>query len=224
MKNSINVLIISIILGIVLIGSLLTFGKKTKDENLKLPITVEEYADFQCPACGQFYETVKEIREIEGVEYTFKHLPLTQIHQRAYSAAVASEAAREQNKFEEFHDKLFENQDNLEDEDFIKYAENLKLDIEKFKSDYESNQAVKDRVDANMRDAKEKGYNSTPTLIVNGERFTMVGKDSETIVNEIKALVEKAKENEINPIESPIPESEVTVTPESTPSSNEAEE
>lgn len=217
MKNSINVLIISVIVGVVLIGSLIAFGKKSEEEKLTLPITVEEFADFQCPACAQFYETANEIKAIEGVEFTYNHFPLTTIHERAYASAIASEAAREQGKFQEYHDKLFQNQDGLEDEDFFKYAEELKLDVEKFKDDYKNNQALKDRVDADVAEGEEKAVNSTPTLIVNGKKFTMVGKDYAQIVSEIKDMVEKAKANEVDPIESPVPSTETSTTPVASP-------
>lgn len=216
MKNSNNVLIMSIILGIVLIGGFIFVGKQSKDEVLTLPVKVVEYSDFQCPACKIFHTVANEIKNIEGVEFTFKHFPLVSIHDRAYQAAVAAEAAREQGKFAEYHDILFENQptqtvtDSFTDENFFKYAEEIGLDLEKFKADYEK-QELKDRVDSDIADGKAFGINGTPTLIVNGERFTIVGKEDGQILDEIKALVEKAKANMV---------SEEAATPEVTPEGN----
>lgn len=223
MKNSTNVIIASIILGIFLIIGFIFVGKNSKDKVLTLPIKVDEYSDFQCPACNQFHSIANEIRDIEGVEFTFKHFPLTSIHDRAYQAAIASEAAREQGKFAEYHDLLFQNQptqnesDTFEDEDFFQYAKELELDVDKFKADYVKPE-IKERVDKDMADGKNIGINSTPSLIVNGERFTMIGKDGDQIVNEIKDLVEKAKVNmQSDTIDQQTTEpTDVAVTPEIT--------
>ncbi len=199
-----------------LIGGFIFVAQRMGNNALTLPIDVVEYSDFQCPACKFYYKLGKQISDIEGVNFTFKHFPLVSIHDRAYQASVAAEAAREQDKFDEYHDILFENQpsetvtDSFTDENFFKYAEELKLDVEKFKTDY-SKQELKDRVDKDVADGKAFGINGTPTLLVNGERFTMVGKDEATMVNEIKALVEKAKANMAL---------EATMTPEVSPEEN----
>ncbi len=76
------------------------------------PITLLEYSDFQCPFCSRAFPTVQQILKEYGskVLFAYKHFPLSQIHPNAQKAGEASECAREQGKFWEFHDKLFEDQ------------------------------------------------------------------------------------------------------------------
>lgn len=76
------------------------------------PITLIEFSDFECPFCERAFPTVKQIlKEYDGkVRFAYKHYPLTSIHPKAQKAAEVSECAKDQGKFWEFHDKLFENQ------------------------------------------------------------------------------------------------------------------
>jgi protein-disulfide isomerase len=76
------------------------------------PVTIIEFSDFQCPFCGRSFPTVKQILDEYGddVRFAYKHYPLISIHPRAQKTAEASECARDQGKFWEFHDALFENQ------------------------------------------------------------------------------------------------------------------
>lgn len=76
------------------------------------PVTLLEYSDFQCPFCARAFPTTQKIlSEYDGkVLFAYKHFPLTSIHPHAQKAAEASECARDQDKFWEFHDKLFETQ------------------------------------------------------------------------------------------------------------------
>lgn len=76
------------------------------------PVTLLEYSDFQCPFCQRAFPTVQQVlQEYEGkVLFAYKHYPLNSIHPRAQKAAEAAECARDQDKFWEFHDKLFETQ------------------------------------------------------------------------------------------------------------------
>lgn len=75
-------------------------------------VTLIEYSDFQCPFCGRAFPTIQKIlSEYDGkVLFVYKHFPLTSIHPHAQKAAEASECARDQDKFWEFHDKLFATQ------------------------------------------------------------------------------------------------------------------
>lgn len=75
-------------------------------------VTILEYSDFQCPYCAAVFPTVQQIlRDYrDNVQFAYKHFPLTSIHKRAQKAAEASECAKDQGKFWEFHDALFESQ------------------------------------------------------------------------------------------------------------------
>src|SRR5690606_2501503 len=103
-------------------------------------VTLTEYADFQCPACGQFHSIMKTVEERYGdrLAIEFKHFPLTSIHPYAMPAAKAAEAAGVQGKFFEMHDKLFEDQAAWSQSGtpqvfFNKYAEELGLDVALFR-------------------------------------------------------------------------------------------
>ncbi len=75
-------------------------------------VTMIEFSDFQCPYCSRALPTVNQVLSEYGdkVLFAYKHFPLTQIHPLAQKAAEASECARDQGKFWEFHDKLFATQ------------------------------------------------------------------------------------------------------------------
>lgn len=101
----------------------------------------------------------------------YRFFPLINIHKNALISSQAAFAAGKQNKFWEMHDKLFENQNSWSDidprETFISYANELKLDINKFKIDLDSNE-TKDFVSKSANEAISLGINSTPTFFVNG--------------------------------------------------------
>src|ERR1043165_4910998 len=76
-------------------------------------VTMEEFSDFQCPACGGLDPALRRISKDYGerVRWVFRNFPLTTIHKYAFSAARAAEAAGAQGKFWEMHDMLYDNQD-----------------------------------------------------------------------------------------------------------------
>lgn len=76
-------------------------------------VTIIEFSDFQCPYCKRGFETISQVlKEYDGkVRLVFKQFPLNAIHPKAQKAAEASVCATDQNKFWEFHDILFQNQE-----------------------------------------------------------------------------------------------------------------
>ena len=82
-------------------------------------VTLVEYGDFQCPYCGDAYPVVQHLAERFGdsLRFVFRHMPLDDLHPRAHAAALASEAAAAQGSFWEMHDRLFEHQLELGDDD-----------------------------------------------------------------------------------------------------------
>ena len=132
-------------------------------------VTIVEFGDFQCPFCSRVNTTLEQVREEYGddVRIVFKHLPL-RIHPQAPKAHAAAEAAHRQGRFWEMHDKIFENQSDLSEERFVAYAEELGLDVERFKQDMAS-EAVKQRVDADTQEAQELGVTGTPAFFINGK-------------------------------------------------------
>ena len=145
--------------------------------NENAAVTLTEYADFQCPACGQFYPIMKKVETQNGdkIKIEFKHFPLVTIHPFAMPAAKAAEAAGQQGKFFEMHDKLFENQSTWSRSSapqayFIQYAEELGLDIDRFKTHMKSS-LLQDRIEEQFYEAQELGLTGTPSFYLNGERL-----------------------------------------------------
>jgi Na+/H+ antiporter NhaA len=135
------------------------------------PVTVVEYADFECPYCGQAEPEVRELlRDFGGdVRYVWRHLPLRDVHPDAEKAAEAAEAAAAQGAFWEYHDVLFEHQDALTVRDLIGYAGSLGLDIERFTADLKSGGGAA-RIDKDIDSADLSSVSGTPTFFVNGIR------------------------------------------------------
>jgi protein-disulfide isomerase len=153
-------------------------------------VTLLEYGDFQCPACGNYYPLVKKLHEEypENLRVIFRNFPLVSIHPNAMTAAKAAEAAGKQGKFWEMHDKLFENQTDWSDErdpkdKFIGYANDIGLNEEQFVSDMDSSE-VQDKINNDMLSGNTLGVNSTPTFYLNGKQVTPKSYD------EFKSLVD----------------------------------
>jgi protein-disulfide isomerase len=132
-----------------------------------------EFSDFQCPYCAKAHTNVQEFISKRSADVTlvYKHLPLTQIHPEAQPAAQASWAAQQQNKFWEFHDALFANQDKLGNEFYQETAKKLGLDLAKFDRDRQS-PAAKSAIEADVKLAQSLELNGTPAFIMNGQLFT----------------------------------------------------
>jgi protein-disulfide isomerase len=132
------------------------------------PITIVEFSDFQCPFCSRVLPTLDKLqKEYPGkVRVFFRHNPLP-FHSDAPLAAQAAVAAELQGKFWPMHDKLFANQSALKRADLEKYAQEIGLDVAKFKTDIDS-PAVKKRVDDDVELAKKIGVQGTPNFFIDG--------------------------------------------------------
>lgn len=137
------------------------------------PVTLEEFADYQCPTCATMNPLMKEIVSAYGsrIRFIFRAFPLTQIHDKAYDAAVAAESAGLQGKYWDYQNQLFQNQRTWAQSPeykklFEEYAKLVGLDVEKFKSDSAGLQA-KSRVDADLTRARSAAIMATPSLFIN---------------------------------------------------------
>lgn len=149
------------------------------------PLTLVEYADFECVFCGRTTGVYADLRKRYGdrLRYVFRHLPLPDVHPNAELAARAAEAAAEQDHFWEMADVLFRNQDELEYEDIAGYAADLGLDVEWFLRDLES-EAIAARVRSDVSGAEASGATGTPTFFIDGRRH--IGPhDSQTLAREL---------------------------------------
>jgi protein-disulfide isomerase len=135
------------------------------------PVTLVEYGDYECPFCGQAYYVVKDIEQRAGnlMRVVFRNFPLTSIHPHAERAAEASEAAGAQGRFWEMHDRLYENQLSLEDEDLLEYGPLVGLDIPRFVLDMQEGQYLI-RIREDLLSGAHSGVNGTPTFFINGVR------------------------------------------------------
>jgi protein-disulfide isomerase len=135
------------------------------------PVTIVAFSDFQCPFCSRVVPTLKQVEEQYAgkVRIAFKHQPLS-FHPNAKPAAMASMAAHEQGKFWEFHDKLFANQSALDRGTFERYAQELGLDMNKFKAALDNNK-FEAAIAADVAEAARVGANGTPTFLINGRTF-----------------------------------------------------
>jgi protein-disulfide isomerase len=136
------------------------------------PVTLVEYGDFECPHCGRAYPIVKEVQRRMGMRLrvVFRHFPLTEIHIHAHHAAEASEAAAVQGKFWEMHDRLFERQFALEDEQLVEYALELGLDAPRVARELAAH-TYKPQVRDDFMSGVRSGVNGTPTFFINGLRY-----------------------------------------------------
>ncbi len=132
------------------------------------PITIVEFSDFQCPFCKRVNPTMDQLlKDYEGkVRVAFRQHPLS-FHKQAMPAAKASLAAHEQGKFWEMHDELFEIQRQLTDENILKAAKKIGLDIKKFEKDWKSNK-YDAQIQEDIKFARSNGATGTPAFFVNG--------------------------------------------------------
>lgn len=139
-------------------------------------VTVIIFSDFQCPFSKRSADSmVPLLKEYNGkLRYVFKHYPLG-MHRWAKQASYAAIAAEKQGKFWEYYAKLYTDVRNINEELLVRYAEDLKLDMEKFNVDRKSNETV-ERVKKDIALGENFGVRGTPTLFINGTR--MVGSNS----------------------------------------------
>jgi protein-disulfide isomerase len=154
----------------------------------KAPITLVEYGDYECPACGAAYPALKEVQEKmgENLRFVFRNFPLKEMHPHAFAAAEAAEAASAQSKFWEMHDMLYEHQDDLEPEALVSYAEALGLDINRFVKDVNEGKFTA-KIKHDFQTGVMSGVNGTPSLFINGERYDG-SFDAETLLEVLQAV------------------------------------
>lgn len=140
-------------------------------------VNLVEFGDYQCPACGAAYPIVEQLLALykgnPQVNFVFRNFPLSQ-HQYAQMAAEAAEAAGAQGKFWEMNNLLYTHQDDwVNSVDpmsvFVNYATQLKLDVNRFKSEVSANK-YSDVINQDQQDGLAIGINSTPTFFINGLR------------------------------------------------------
>lgn len=148
--------------------------------NADAGITIVEFSDFECPACRHAFADLREIARTEpDVRIVFRNYPLDPscnpsvsraLHPDACLAAAAAECAHRAGRFWEYHDVLFENQKTLDRASLLRYARELGLDVDGFRTcldDPATMALIREDIEAGDR----LGVASTPTLFINGRRL-----------------------------------------------------
>lgn len=155
--------------------------------NEQASVKLVEYGDFECPACFYYYPIVEQIKEKykDQISFQFRNLPLVQSHRNALAAHRAAEAADKQGKYWEMFNLLYSGQETWNGPSqsdpvgvttsqaisiFETYAEQLGLDLEKFKTDV----AVAETsatINADIAESKNLGVTGTPTFFINGKKI-----------------------------------------------------
>ncbi len=162
-------------------------GQKIGSDSAKVKLV--EFSDFQCPACLAVEPTVRSIRTSNSqVQLIYRYFPLSQ-HSHSKQASYLAEAAGEQGKFWQMHDKLFETQNQwsiLPDATafFNDLVKQLGLDEAKVKVDLDK-ETLKSKIDEDIAEGQTLGVNSTPTFFVNGQKLNLQSFNNlNTIINE----------------------------------------
>ena len=172
-----------------------TQGRTLGPENAR--VTIEEYSDFQCPFCARVAERVLpeiESQYVADGRVRFVYRPLAFLGQESLWSAEAAECANEQERFWDYHDKLFENQegenrgafamDNLK-----RFAQELGLDTQAFNQCLDSHQ-YEDALKKDTRDALDQGITTTPIFVI-GEQTVRGAQDFEEFQSVIEAELRK---------------------------------
>jgi protein-disulfide isomerase len=142
------------------------------------PVVIMEFADFQCPGCGQFARfsepLLEEYIQAGTVRFVWYDYPLVEIHANAMLASRAGRCANEQNKFWEYHDYVFGQQVSWAEANnpvnlFIDYAAQVGLDRNAFGECLRSDKYQKE-VSESRQLGSTLGVSGTPTLFINGKR------------------------------------------------------
>ncbi len=158
------------------------------------PVTLVEYTDFQCPACGAYYPILDQLsKDLEGkMKFVVRHYPLIQIHKNALPSARAAEAAGRQGKFWEMYDVLFANQKEWSNADdptksiFPAYATRVGIDVEKFKQDM-TDSSLDEKINQDRATGNELKISGTPSFFLNGKKL-----ENPSSVDAFKKAIENA--------------------------------
>jgi formate-nitrite transporter family protein len=136
------------------------------------PVTLVEYGDYECPYCRAAVPIVQELQHLLGdqLRFVFRHFPLTGSHPHAQQAAEVAEAAAVQGRFFEMHAALFENQEVLENEQLLTYAEDLGLDIARIRRELGAH-AHAGKVREDFESGLSSGARGTPTFYLDDLRY-----------------------------------------------------
>jgi protein-disulfide isomerase len=162
--------------------------------NPHAPVTIMEFGDYESEACVQANEVVKEILEHYGdqVNFTFRHFPLTKIHQRAHKAAEAAVAAAQEGRFWEMHQALFANRRNLGIISLKSYAREAGVTSKRFLEDL-MNGTYGWQVQGDLQEGLKLGVRDVPAFFINKKPFegTWSTRNVKTYINALLQELEQ---------------------------------
>lgn len=139
--------------------------------NIKAPVTLVMFGDYESRAVADANEWVKDVlSQYEGkVRFIFRHFPLRHIHQKAQKAAEAAVAAAQEGKFWEMHQKLLQNQKQLGTISLNKYAREIGITNSSFLNDL-INGKYSWSVQNDLDEGLNLGIREIPSFIINGKK------------------------------------------------------
>ncbi|MEE8133083.1 MAG: DsbA family protein [Nitrososphaerales archaeon] len=149
--------------------------------NLEASVTIVEFSDYQCPFCARFFrDTLPDLRQdyidTGKVKFVYRDFPLESIHSNAISSALAAECANEQEKFWEYHDKLFQSQGEWaslskggSSNKFKEFAADLGLNSDKFRSCFDSGKYLNE-INKDFQDGVKYGTSGTPAFFIGNDK------------------------------------------------------
>lgn len=142
------------------------------------PVTVIMFSDFQCSACSATHPVLKKVLAEYGnkVRLVVRDFPLESVHENAFRAALAANAARQQGKFFEYVEVLYSHQDALDAPSLSRYATELGLNLKQFELDSNSEKTAAE-IRKDMADGVKNGAGGTPTIFVNGVKLQILSAD-----------------------------------------------
>jgi protein-disulfide isomerase len=190
-------------------GALMKTAQGVTKGSPDAPVTIIEFGDYECPACGVFAlqvqpEVEKAYVATGKAKFVFYDYPLVSIHAGSFIAARAARCAGDQDRFWQFHDELYRKQDDWVARSnpisaFVGYAKGLGMDTGAFEQCLNSDRHA-DVVTAGMELARQLGLDATPTIMVGlakgmprslGQDFSF--KSVQAVVDRLLAEADSAK-------------------------------
>ncbi|MEO6333703.1 MAG: thioredoxin domain-containing protein [Pyrinomonadaceae bacterium] len=152
-----------------LVQNILVEADDPQTGSASAPVTVVMFTDFQCPACSRTHPELKQALSEYGdkIHFVVRDFPLESIHENAFQAALAANAARAQGKFFEYTEILYRNQEALDRASLVRYAAELGLNAKQFELDFSGARAQAE-VRKDQADGRGYGIGGTPAIFVNG--------------------------------------------------------
>lgn len=133
-------------------------------------VTLMEFSDYQCPFCSRHYREVmptlvKDYVESGQLKYVMRENPIQSLHPRAMAASQAALCARDQGRYWEMHNMIFDNQRQLDDATLKAHAESIGLDTAAFNQCLDSGE-YEDRVHDDLAEGRKLGIRGTPGFVL----------------------------------------------------------